>query len=142
MFLSGIGTAAAAPQILLFLVSELGVPMSIAALFYLTNLTAPVVGYAIGRCSDRSGERLDLFRVCAIVSCLGWVGIALSTSAWMPYAFSMLLLAFSRAASSQIFAAVHDEVHRNPTHGNEGIVAVIRMALTAGWVVGPVAGAW
>jgi len=142
MFLSDVGTSAAAPQILLFLVSELGTPMSVAGLFYLTNLAAPIAGYFVGNYSDRVGERLDLFRLCAGAGFLGWAGVALSTSAWMPYLMSTLLLAFSRAASSQIFAAVHDDLHRNSAHGGEGVVAVVRMALTAGWVIGPVAGAW
>jgi len=37
MFLSGLGASAAAPQIVLFLVKELGTPLPIAGLYYLTN---------------------------------------------------------------------------------------------------------
>ena len=62
MFLSGLGVSAAAPQIVLFLVKELGTPLPIAGLYYLTNLTAPIAGYLVGNHSDRTGERLILFR--------------------------------------------------------------------------------
>ena len=38
MFLSGLGTSAAAPQIVLFLVKEFDTPLPVAGLFYLTSL--------------------------------------------------------------------------------------------------------
>ena len=57
MFLSGLGFSAAAPQIAIFLVRDLGASLTIAGLFYLTNLTAPVAGYLIGSRSDRTGRR-------------------------------------------------------------------------------------
>lgn len=142
MFLSGVGTSAAAPQIVLFLVRELGAPLPVAGLFYLTNLSAPMAGYVVGSYSDRSGIRLGLFRLCAIAGFLGWAGIALSRQVWMPFAIGAVVLAFSGAAASQVFAAVHDELSRTSARTDGGVVAVVRMALTAGWVVGPVAGAW
>ncbi|UVK41533.1 MFS transporter [Mesorhizobium sp. AR10] len=142
MFLSGVGVSAAAPQIVLFLVHELGASLPVAGLFYLTSLVAPVIGYAVGSYSDRSGIRLGLFRLCAIAGFLGWAGIAISTQVWMPFAISAVVLAFSGAAASQVFAAIHDELSRTPARTDESVVAVVRMALTAGWVVGPVAGAW
>src|ERR1700735_5192264 len=61
LFLSGLGTSAAAPQITLFLVNDLHVSLTTAGLFYLTNITAPLAGYLIGARSDRSGKRLGLF---------------------------------------------------------------------------------
>src|ERR1700722_17068755 len=107
MFLSGLGASAAAPQIVLFLVKELGTPLPIAGLYYLTNLTAPIAGYLVGNHSDRTGERLVLFRLCALAGFAGWAAIALSTKVWMPFLISSLVLAFSVAASSQLFAAVN-----------------------------------
>ena len=142
MLLSGLGASAAAPQIVLFLVRELDTPLPLAGLYYLTSLAAPVAGFFIGRLSDRTGNRLGLFRLCVFAGFLGWGGIALSSAIWMPFVISTLVLAFSGAAASQIFAAVHDELNRTPDSANESIVAIIRMALTAGWVVGPVIGAW
>lgn len=142
MLLSGIGVSAAAPQIVLYLVRELQTSLPVAGFFYLTSLAAPVAGYLIGSYSDRTGKRLGLFRLCAIAGFLGWVGIAIASQAWMPFVISALVLGFSGAAASQLFAAVHDDLTRKPTAAAEDIVAIIRMALTAGWVVGPVIGAW
>ena len=142
MFLSGLGTSAAAPQIVLFLVKEFDTPLPVAGLFYLTSLAAPIAGYFVGSYSDRTGGRLGLFRLCAIAGFLGWAGVALSSAAWMPFVISTLVLAFSGAAASQIFAAIHDNINKTPGEANESVVAIIRMALTAGWVIGPVLGAW
>ena len=142
MFLSGLGTSAAAPQIVLFLVKELGTPLPIAGLYYLTSLTAPLAGYLVGSHSDRTGERLGLFRLCALAGFVGWAAIALSTQLWMPFLISALILPFSVAATSQLFAAVRDDLDQDPQGSSESVVAIIRMALTGGWVIGPVVGAW
>jgi SET family sugar efflux transporter-like MFS transporter len=140
MFLSGLGTSAAAPQIALFLVNDLHVSLSTAGLYYLTNMTAPVAGYVVGARSDRSGKRLGLFRLCALAGFLGWIGIAFSTRAWVPFVISAVVLAFAGAAASQLFAAVHDDLHATRSPVADGVVSVVRMALTAGWIVGPVLG--
>lgn len=142
MFLSGLGTSAAAPQIVLYLVKELGASLPVAGLYYLTSLVGPMAGYLVGSYSDRTGIRLNLFRLCALAGFVGWAGVALSTAIWMPFVISAIVLAFSGAAVSQIFAAVHDEQVARPSRSNDGVVAIIRMALTAGWIVGPVLGAW
>jgi SET family sugar efflux transporter-like MFS transporter len=142
MFLSGLGTSAAAPQIVLFLVRELGASLPLAGLYYLTSLAAPVTGYFVGRYSDRTGNRLGLFRICAVAGFLGWAGLAVSTSIWMPFIIAIALLAVSGATASQIFAAVHDELSDKPGDANESVVAIVRMALTGGWIVGPVLGSW
>jgi SET family sugar efflux transporter-like MFS transporter len=142
LFLSGLGISAAAPQIASFLVNDLGASLSAAGLFYLTSLTAPVIGYLVGTRSDRTGGRLGLFRVCAVAGFAGWTGIAFSTQLWMPYLISAVVLGFAGAATSQLFAAVHDELKTHPNPSNDGVVAAVRMALTGGWVVGPVAGSF
>lgn len=140
LLLSGLGFSAAAPQIATFLVRELDASLTTAGLYYLTNLTAPVAGYLIGARSDRNGRRLGLFRLCAAIGGLGWAGIALSTQLWMPFVLSALALAVAGAATSQLFAALHDELEARPSPANDGVVAIVRMALTAGWVIGPVLG--
>ncbi|GAA1005985.1 sugar efflux transporter SetB [Acrocarpospora pleiomorpha] len=142
LFLSGLGFSAAAPQIASFLVNDLGATLTAAGLFYLTSLTAPVAGYLVGARSDRTGARLGLFRACTVAGFVGWVGIAFSTQLWMPYLISAVVLGFAGAATSQLFAAIHDELKAHPNPSNDGVVAVVRMALTGGWVVGPVAGAF
>ncbi|MEU8263429.1 MFS transporter [Micromonospora sp. NPDC048999] len=142
VFLSALGLSAAAPQIASFLVNDLGASLGAAGLFYLTSLTSPLAGYLIGRRSDRTGRRLGLFRLCAVLGFVGWVGIAYSTHLWMPYVISAVIGAFGGAATSQLFAAIHDEQVAHPNPSNDGVVAVVRMALTGGWVVGPVAGSF
>jgi MFS transporter, SET family, sugar efflux transporter len=140
LFLSGLGTSAAAPQITLFLVNDLHVSLTTAGLFYLTNITAPFAGYLIGARSDRSGKRLGLFRWCALAGFVGWVAMAFADQVWMPFAISAVVLAFSGAAGSQLFAAVHDDLQATASPVADGVVSIVRMALTAGWVVGPVLG--
>jgi MFS transporter, SET family, sugar efflux transporter len=140
LFLSGLGTSAAAPQITLFLVNDLHVSLTTAGLFYLTNITAPLAGYLIGARSDRSGKRLGLFRWCALAGFAGWVAMALASQVWMPFVISAVVLAFSGAAGSQLFAAVHDDLQATANPVADGVVSIVRMALTAGWVVGPVLG--
>jgi SET family sugar efflux transporter-like MFS transporter len=142
LFLSGLGFSAAAPQIASFLVNDLGASLTAAGLFYLTSLTAPVLGYLVGRRSDRTGARLGLFRACAVAGFAGWLGIAYSTHLWMPYAVSAIVLGFAGAATSQLFAAIHDGLKASPNPSNDGVVAIVRMALTGGWVIGPVAGSF
>jgi MFS transporter, SET family, sugar efflux transporter len=140
LFLSGLGTSAAAPQITLFLVDDLHVSLTTAGLYYLTNITAPVAGYLIGARSDRTGRRLGLFRLCALAGFLGWGAMAMADRLWMPFVISALILAFSGAAGSQLFAAVHDDLRTTASPVGDGVVSIVRMALTAGWIVGPVAG--
>lgn len=142
MLLSGLGTSAAAPQIALFLVNDLHVSLTTAGLYYLTNITAPVAGYLIGARSDRTGRRLGLFRLCALAGFIGWIGIAFATQAWMAFVISAVILAFSGAAASQLFAAVHDDLKANRSSVGDGVVSIVRMALTGGWVIGPVLGSF
>ena len=140
LFLSGLGTSAAAPQITLFLVDDLHVSLTTAGLYYLTNITAPVAGYLIGARSDRTGRRLGLFRLCALAGFLGWCAMAAANQLWMPFVISALVLAFAGAAGSQLFAAVHDDLQATASPVGDGVISIVRMALTAGWIVGPVAG--
>lgn len=142
LFLSGLGISAAAPQIALFLVNDLHVSLTTAGLYYLTNLTAPIAGFIVGARSDRTGKRLGLFRLCALAGFVGWMAIAFSTQAWMPFVISALVLAFSGAAGSQLFAAIHDDLESTKNPVADGVISVVRMALTAGWVIGPVLGSF
>lgn len=142
LFLSGLGTSAAAPQIALFLVNVLHVSLATAGLYYLTNLTAPIAGFVIGSRSDRTGKRLGLFRLCALAGFVGWLAIAFSTQAWMPFVISAVVLCFSGAAASQLFAAIHDDLQATKSPVADGVISIVRMALTGGWIIGPVLGAF
>lgn len=134
--------AAVAPQIALFLVNELHASLTVAGLYYLTNLTAPIAGYLIGRRSDRTGVRLALFRICAAAGFAGWMLIAFASEIWVPFVVAALVLGFAGASVSQLFAAVYDELQASGTAKADAVVSLIRMSLTAGWVVGPVFGAF
>lgn len=142
LFLSGLGTSASLPQIVVFLVKELGTSLPVAGLYYLTGLAAPVAGYLVGNYSDRTGQRLGIFRLCALAGALGWMGFAVSNAPWMPFVIGAVVLGFSGSATSQLFTAIHDDLSRNAAGANESVVAIVRMSLTAGWVVGPFFGAW
>ncbi len=142
LFVSGIGVSATAPQLTLFLVGDLGASLPVAGLYYLTNLAAPVVGFLVGSWSDRRADRLPLFRICAVVGALGWVAMAAATQVWMPFVIGAVALSVSGASSAQLFAAVRDELSRCPTGADNRVLSAIRMAFTAGWILGPVLGSW
>lgn len=142
LFFSGIGVSAVIPQLTLFLVEELGASLPVAGLYYLTNLAAPFAGYLVGRLSDRQQDRLVLYRFCALVGAAGWIVIALAQSIWIPFVASVLALSVGGAAMGQLFAACRDELSRRPTPLDNQVIALIRMAFTAGWVIGPVFGSW
>src|SRR6185312_14889425 len=89
---------------------------------------------------DRTGRRLGLFRLCALAGFLGWTAMAAADQVWVPFVISSLILAFTGAAGSQLFAAVHDGLRAGGSTVGDGVVSIVRMALTAGWIVGPVAG--
>jgi SET family sugar efflux transporter-like MFS transporter len=142
LFIAGIGVSAANPQLTLFLVNELGASLPVAGLFYLTNLTAPLLGFLMGYWSDRRPDRLSLFRVGAVAGTVGWLAMAAATRIWMPFLISVLALGVAGTASAQIFAAVRDELNRRPTASDNRVISSIRMSFTCGWIVGPVAGSW
>jgi SET family sugar efflux transporter-like MFS transporter len=142
LFISGVGVSAAGPQLALFFVKELGASLSVAGLFYLTNVSAPVVGFFIGRLSDRRSDRLSLFRFCALVGGVGWIAMAFSTEIWMPFVISLVLLGPAGAAGGLLFAAARDELTRHPSGADNRVVATLRMGFSAGWIVGPVIGFW
>ncbi|MFG1925183.1 MFS transporter [Cryptosporangium sp. NPDC048952] len=136
LFLAGVGLSSAAPLMSLFLIDELHASLTTAGFFALTNLAAPLAGYFVGAHSDRIGARLGLFRVCAVLGFVGWAIIAVSTQLWVPILVNTLVLGFAGAATSQLFAAVQDD----PVPEIDGVIAIARIALVAGWVVGPVLG--
>ena len=142
LLLSGVGVSAASPQLTLFMVTELGASLPVAGLFYLTNLAAPLVGFLVGRWSDRGENRLVAFRICALIGAIGWGLMAVSDHVWMPFAISAFALSAAGAAMGQLFAACRDELSRHPTLVDNQVISMVRMAFTAGYVLGPVLGSW
>lgn len=133
-------TSVAMPQLTTFFVTDLGATLPQAGLYYLTNVTAPVVGFALGRLSDRQADRLTLFRLGVVVGAVGWLAMGLSTQLWMPFVVSVLALGVAGAAGAQVYAAVRDELSRRPSAGDAEVISTVRMGFTFGWVVGPVVG--
>ena len=103
-------------------------------------MTAPVVGFALGRLSDRQPDRLRLFRLGAVVGGVGWTAMGLATQLWMPFVVSLVALGVAGAAGAQVYAAVRDELSRRPSGVDVGLISTVRMGFTLGWVVGPVLG--
>ena len=142
LLIAGIGLSAATPQLTLFLVRELGTPLPLAGLYYVTNLAAPVAGYLVGRWSDRTQDRLLWFRVCTVIGTAGWLAMAAANTVWLPFVISTVALSIAGGSMAQLFAACRDELSRHPTKAENRVVATIRMAFTVGWILGPVLGSW
>jgi SET family sugar efflux transporter-like MFS transporter len=142
LFIAGIGFSATLPQLTLFLTRDLHASVPVAGLYFLTNLSAPVAGFAVGLLSDRQPDRLRLVRVSAVVGGVGWLAMAGATRIWMPFVISVVALSISGATMALLFAAVRDELSRRPTPADSRVVATVRMAFTAGWIIGPVFGSW
>jgi SET family sugar efflux transporter-like MFS transporter len=142
LLIAGIGVSAATPQLTLFLVRDLGAPLPVAGLYYITNLAAPVAGYLVGRLSDRSHDRLLWFRICALIGTAAWLAMAAANTVWLPFVISAVALSIAGGSMAQLFAACRDELSRHPTKAENGVVATVRMAFTTGWILGPVFGSW
>jgi SET family sugar efflux transporter-like MFS transporter len=142
LLIAGIGTSAATPQLTLFMVRELGTPLPVAGLYYVTNLAAPIAGFVIGRMSDKGHDRLLWFRVCALVGTVGWLAMAAAQTVWLPFVISAVALSVAGGSMAQLFAACRDELSRHPTKADNRVVAAVRMAFTIGWILGPVLGSW
>ncbi len=142
LFVAGIGASSTMPQMTLYLVRELHIPIQAAGLYYLVNLTAPVAGFLVGTLSERLTNRLFLYRACAVIAALGWAAMALADRPWMPFLIGAFVLSFGGGAMGQLFAATRDELSRHPSPADNRIVSAVRMSFTAGWIVGPVAGSW
>ncbi|HEY5787429.1 MAG TPA: MFS transporter [Microlunatus sp.] len=142
LFISGIGVSATTPQMTLFLVNDLGASVPVAGLYYLVNLAAPLAGYWLGSLSDRQPDRLRLFRICALVGGVGWLAMGLATAIWMPFAIGALALSIAGGSMGLLFAAVRDDLTRTASPAADRVISAVRMAFTAGWILGPVVGSW
>jgi SET family sugar efflux transporter-like MFS transporter len=140
LFFAGLGISIALPQLSLFLVQNLHASLPVAGLFFLTNLAAPVLGFVVGRWSDRLTDRLSLCRVGAVAGLLGWVGMAFTTQVWMAFAVNLTVLGFAGATSSLIFAAVRDQLTHTPTGADNRVMSTVRLGFSLGFMTGPLLG--
>ncbi len=140
LFCGGLGISVAMPQLSLFLVQDLGASLPVAGLFFLTNLAAPLLGFLVGRWSDRMADRLVLFRVGAVVGLVGWLAMAFATQVWMAFAVNLTVLGFAGATSALIFAAVRDQLTHEPSGADNRVVSTVRLGFSAGFMTGPLVG--
>jgi SET family sugar efflux transporter-like MFS transporter len=140
LFLAGLGISIAMPQLSLFLVQELHASLPVAGLFFLTNLAAPVLGFVVGRWSDRLTDRLSLFKVGAVVGLVGWVAMAFSTQVWMAFVVNLTVLGFAGATASLIFAAVRDQLTYTPSGADNRVMSTVRLGFSLGFMIGPLVG--
>jgi SET family sugar efflux transporter-like MFS transporter len=140
LFFAGLGISVAMPQLSLFLVQELNASLPVTGLFFLTNLAAPVLGFLVGRWSDRLTNRLSLFRVGAAVGLAGWIALAFTTEVWMAFAINLTVLGFAGATGSLIFAAVRDQLTHAPTGADNRVMSTVRLGFSLGFMTGPLLG--
>jgi MFS transporter, SET family, sugar efflux transporter len=140
LFFAGLGLSIAMPQLSLFLVEDLHASLPVAGLFFLTNLAAPALGFAVGRWSDRMVDRLSLFKVGAVVGLVGWVVMALATEVWVAFVVNLTVLGFAGATSSLIFAAVRDQLTRTPSGADNRVMSTVRLGFSLGFMTGPLLG--
>ena len=140
LFFAGLGISIAIPQLSLFLVQELHASLPLAGLFFLTNLVAPVLGFVVGRWSDRLPNRLSLFRVGAVVGLVGWVAMAFANEVWMAFVLNLTVLGFAGATGSLIFAAVRDQLTQVPTGADNRVMSTVRLGFSLGFMTGPLLG--
>src|SRR5829696_7754969 len=140
LFFAGLGVSVALPQLSLFLVQDLHASLPVAGLFFLTNLAAPVLGFVVGRWSDRLTDRLSLFKLGAVVGLVGWVAMAFTTEVSMAFLVNLTVLGFAGATGSLIFAAVRDELTHTPTGADNRVMSTVRLGFSVGFMTGPVLG--
>ena len=140
LFFAGLGISIAIPQLSLFLVQDLHASLPVAGLFFLTNLAAPVLGFVVGRWSDRLTDRLSLFRAGAVVGLVGWVAMAFTTEVWMAFVLNLTVLGFAGATGSLIFAAVRDQLTHAPTGADNRVMSTVRLGFSLGFMTGPLLG--
>ncbi len=140
LFFAGLGISIAIPQLSLFLVQDLHASLPVAGLFFLTNLAAPVLGFLVGRWSDRLTDRLSLFRLGAVLGLVGWVGMAFTTEVWMAFVINLTVLGFAGATGALIFAAVRDQLTHVPTGADNRVMSTVRLGFSLGFMTGPLLG--
>jgi SET family sugar efflux transporter-like MFS transporter len=140
LFFAGLGISIAIPQLSLFLVQDLDASLPVAGLFFLTNLAAPVLGFLVGKWSDRLTNRLTLFRVGALTGLVGWVAMAFTTEVWLAFVINLTVLGFAGATGALIFAAVRDQLTHEPTGADNRVMSTVRLGFSLGFMTGPLLG--
>jgi SET family sugar efflux transporter-like MFS transporter len=68
--------------------------------------------------------------------------MGLASTVWMPFAIGAVALSIAGGSMGLLFAAVRDELSRQASPAADRVISAVRMAFTAGWIIGPVFGSW
>ncbi|MBA8794774.1 SET family sugar efflux transporter-like MFS transporter [Friedmanniella endophytica] len=142
MLLSGFALSLSWPQMGLFLTQDLGLSVRVAGLYYVTNLAAPVAGFAVGALSDRLDSRIPLAVIGSLLAAIGWAVIALAQQPWVPFVINVLVLSLAGTAGGQLFTVARGYLEQHPTPSRYGVLALLRISQAVGWITGPALGAW
>lgn len=140
MLVAGVSISSAIPLVTLFLTEGLGVGESVAGLFFLTSLGAPLINLYAGRLSDRMESRLPLVRGITVWLALGWALMALAPHPAAVFAVGVFFVGFVGALNALIFAVLRDAVERNGERREATVMSVVRTGYSFGWMLGPVIG--
>ena len=115
----------------------------VAGLYYLVNLLAPfdrlLVGQPVGPADGPTGAVPDLRA--GRRRRAGWRWRSLPRSG-CPSSSARSALSISGGSMGQLFAAARDQLTSTATPNADRLIATLRMAFTAGWILGPVLGSW
>jgi SET family sugar efflux transporter-like MFS transporter len=141
MVLMSLGFSASLPLIALYLVRDVGVGLSTAALFF-TGMALPglVLGVLIGRRSDRWRSRLPFIRGATLWVGVGWFVLAFSPAPWLTLAVGAVFLSLGGALTGQLYATLHDVMTRDGEPQPQRINTTIRTGWSFGFVFGPLVG--
>ena len=141
MVLLSLAVSSTLPLITLYLVDQLHVTLSQAALFFVGEaLLGLIIGLVVGRWSDRWRSRLPAIRVAAVWVAAGWLVFAFSPYPWLTLSAGGLFLSAGAITMGQAFAALHDAMVREGETQPALINATVRTAFSFGFVVGPLVG--
>jgi SET family sugar efflux transporter-like MFS transporter len=141
MVLMALATSSAIPLISLYLVNDVGVGLSTAALFF-TGMAVPglILGLLLGRWSDRWRSRLPFVRGATIWIGMGWLVLAVSPVAWLTLSVGVVFLSLGGVLMGQTFAMQRDVMTRDHEEQPHLINTIIRTGWSFGFVFGPLVG--
>ena len=70
----------------------------------------------------------------------GWVGLALTSQAWLAFVINLTILGFSGATGALVFAAVRDQLTNAPTGADNRVMSTVRLGFSLGFLTGPLLG--
>ena len=141
MVLMSFATSSGMPLISLYLVKDMGIGLSTAALFF-TGLAVPglLLGVLLGRRSDRWRSRLPFIRAATVWVSAGWLVLGLSPFPWLTLSVGAVFLSLGGVLMGQVFATLHDVMTRDHEPQPQLINTMIRTGWSFGFVFGPVIG--